>query len=95
MRITFPWGGVALIGGTIVLTMTDWPSIVGWVGVVWGILTLILQVIFVITLQATLRMAKQLAPEDFQKMVKKEINDKTYKTNHGRILPVRPTSKQS
>lgn len=80
MRITVPWGGIAFIGGVIVLTMTDWPSIVGWAMVVWGIITLILQVIVVTIVAAGMRGVKSaidngtLNVEDF------------YKTSHGRSL---------
>lgn len=92
MRITIPWGGIALIGGTAVLTMTDWPSIIGWAAVVWGVISLLLQIIVLLVVSATLKVARSMTPEQI-----KELNDKgmVYKTNHGRTRPVRPTSKQA
>ena len=91
MRIGIPWGGIALVGGTVVLTMTDWPSIVGWVLVIWGVVSLILQIAVVLMGTAILNQATKLTPDDVRKMAEE---GKVYKTNHGRTR-VRPTSKQS
>lgn len=36
--MNIPWGPVFLIGGIAALTMTDWPGIIGWLLVIFGVL---------------------------------------------------------
>jgi hypothetical protein len=87
MRITIPWGGISLIGGAIWLTMTDWPGVIGWLMVVWGVISLFLQILVVLLAQAALKEAKRLSTDDVKELILN--HQETYKTNHGRRLPVK------
>ena len=89
MRITIPWGGIALVGGIIILSTTDWPSIIGWVLVIWGIISLILQILVIAIASITLKTAQEIAPK-LKGLTEEEIEKVvTYKTSHGRCLPVK------
>lgn len=81
MRISIPWGGIALIGGLSWVYMTDWPGFIGWIMVAWGVLSLILQVIVMVVMANVAKLTSQISPE--------EMKDMVYKTNHGRTLPIK------
>jgi hypothetical protein len=88
MRINIPWGGIFLIGGLLLVYATDVPDFIGWIAVAFGVFSMVMTVIALAIMNAGVKSIEKHGVQV------KDLNDKTYRTNHGRTR-VRPTSKQS